>query len=392
MAAASPLSFRPVPAVESLKPALEQLLATAGDRPAAAAAFVDQHCHHLHALSPPTELAATLLAVLSTSDKKRASQREVALHLTCALLAKHGLVAAPFLVPVLPALLTLAADKHSRPVQAAATAAAAHLVRVLPPVAKRALCVAPLVDALSIQAKWQTQAGALAIIRTLATDAPHEIGSCMPDLVPAVAPLMCEAKPALSDGSNAAMSDMCRCIDNPDVKPLVPHLMAALGNPAKVEHAIHKLAATTFVAQVECNALAITVPLLKRAFQTRSTPLKRISAKIISNMAKLVERPSDVQPFIPTLMPALKRAAQEISDPEARSVCADAVDVLDAASKGEGMAPEPPRVEKSTVLQTLKDSCGAAAAAQDDPAFDIALDFVAEEATVLIANQALDFV
>eukprot|EP00178_Gracilaria_changii_P014138 TRINITY_DN40129_c0_g1_i1.p1 TRINITY_DN40129_c0_g1~~TRINITY_DN40129_c0_g1_i1.p1 ORF type:complete len:1070 (-),score=243.43 TRINITY_DN40129_c0_g1_i1:3828-7037(-) len=385
---ASPvISFRDLSLVDTVKPAFEKLLTVKDDRLAAAAAFVEEHCSSLDCLSEGTGLAAALADVLSTSDKKRAADRETALHVYSALLSRHGLSAAPYLSLVLSSLLTLMADKHSRNVQSTATTAAAALVDVLPPVAKRAICLQPLVQGLSIKSKWQTQVGALTLIRKIATDAPQEIGSCMPELVPAVAPLMCEAKAALSNGAKEAMSNMCDCIDNPDVKPLIPHLMTALGNPTKVEDAIHKLAATTFVAQIECNALAITVPLLKRAFQTRSTPLKRISAKIITNMAKLVERPSDVQPFIPTLMPALKRAADEISDPEARSVCADGVEILDSASKGEGMAPEPPRVEKETILATLKESCNKS---EVGTTFEKAMDFVAEEASILVANQALD--
>lgn len=105
------------------------------------------------------------------------------------------------------------------------------------------------------------------------------------------------------------MAKTCEAIDNPDVKSLVPHLMSSLSNPTVVEDAIYKLNTTTFVAQIECNALAISVPLRKRAFQTRSTPRKQISAKVITNMAKLIARPSDFEPFIPTLMPALKRAS-----------------------------------------------------------------------------------
>ncbi|CAN8066110.1 unnamed protein product [Agarophyton chilense] len=385
---ASPtITLRQFAAVDSIKPAFDKLLTVKDDRAAAASSFVDEHCTSLQSLFDASRLVPALAQVLSSSDKKRATEREIALSVYSALVSRHGLSAAPYLCSMLTSLLTLMADKHSRNVQSTATAAATALVDVLPPVAKRAICLQPLVQALSIQSKWQTQVGALTLICKIATDAPHEIGSCMPDLVPAVAPLMCEAKAVLSNGAKNAMSTMCDCIDNPDVKPLVPHLMTALGNPTKVEDAIHKLAATTFVAQVECNALAITVPLLKRAFQTRSTPLKRISAKIISNMAKLVERPSDVQPFIPSLMPALKRSAEEISDPEARVVCADGVEVLDSASKGEGMAPEPPRVQHDTLLATLKESCGTSDA---NASFDIALQFAVQEVSILIANQALD--
>lgn len=370
----------------SLKANFEAVF-SAGSRAEAANAFVDDKCSDVSCFHPSTKLVDAMAAAVATSDKKRAVHREAALHTVIALMNKHKLAAAPFMTQFLSHSLTLMADKHSKNVQTAANQAAAAIVDTLPPVAKRAVCVKPLVDALNIQAKWQTQAGALALIAKIAIDAPQEIGSCMPDLVPAVAPLMCESKAAVSNGAKEAMSKMCAGIDNPDVKPLIPHLMVALGDPTKVEDTIYKLAATTFVAQVECNALAITVPLLKRAFQTRSTPLKRISAKIITNMAKLVERPSDVEPFIPTLMPALKRASDEISDPEARTVCADGVEVLDGASKGEGMAPEPPKTQRDVLRKTLEESC---AGAPTSGMFSSVLDFIADEAVILVANQALE--
>lgn len=370
----------------SLKASITQLLTTTEPRAEAAATFVSEKCAQLASLSPASGLVEAITDILSTSDKKKVGQREVALHVVENLMKTHGAAGTPYLSGLLGKSLTLMADKNSKQVQNVAGRVSTAIVDSLNPVAKRAICLEKFVTALSIQAKWQTQAGSLGLISKVADDAPQEIGSCMPELVPAVAPLMCESKAALSKGSTDAMQKMCAGIDNPDVKPLVPHLMTALGNPTKVEDAIYKLAATTFVAQVECNALAIIVPLLKRAFQTRSTPLKRISAKIVTNMAKLVERPSDVEPFIPTLMPALKRASDEISDPEARSVCAESVEILDGASKGEGMPPEPPRVQRDTVFKTLLETTGTPAG----PMLKAALDFITEQVTVLISNQALE--
>ena len=93
------------------------------------------------------------------------------------------------------------------------------------------------------------------MIFKIARDAPQEIRSCKPDLFPAVAPLMCVYKDDVANDSKDAMSKICECIDNPDVKPLMPHLMTALGDPFKVGDAIYKLAATVFVAQVECDVL-----------------------------------------------------------------------------------------------------------------------------------------
>eukprot|EP00177_Eucheuma_denticulatum_P006840 GFKZ01012455.1.p1 GENE.GFKZ01012455.1~~GFKZ01012455.1.p1 ORF type:complete len:1144 (-),score=200.15 GFKZ01012455.1:125-3337(-) len=383
---ASPVTFAEPAADASLKAAFTQALTTTEKRVDIAKSFVDGKCIELACLSPAAGVTEALKEILSTSDKKKAAQREVALLILEGIIAKFGTVCAPYVSSLLANCLTLMSDKNSKNVQNVAGRVTVAIVDSLNPVAKRAICLNMLVEALNIQAKWQTQAGSLGLISKVAVDAPQEIGSCMPELVPAVAPLMCESKAALSNGSKDAMEKMCAGIDNPDVKPLLPHLMNALGNPTAVEDTIYKLAATTFVAQVECNALAIIVPLLKRAFQTRSTPLKRISAKIITNMAKLVEKPSDVEPFIPTLMPALKRAAEEISDPEARSVCAESVEILDCAAKGEGMAPEPPRVQRETVLKTLEECCGPSVG----PMFEAALNFITDEVTVLIANQALE--
>lgn len=385
MSAPSVTFVEPTPDA-AVKVAFEALLNTTEPRSEAASAFVEASCKDVTCLNPASGLVDAIKAVMSTSDKKKAAQREVALLVLDAIIAKFGPAAAPYSHTLLGCTLTLMADKNSKNVQKVASVVANSIVDSLNPVAKRAIILTTLVDGLSLQAKWQTQAGALGLITKVATDAPQEIGSCMPTLIPAVAPLMCESKAALSEGSKTAMAKMCDCIDNPDVKPLIPHLISALGNPSEVENAIYKLAATTFVAQVECNALAIIVPLLKRAFQTRSTPLKRISAKIITNMAKLVEKPSDVEPFIPTLMPALKRAAEEISDPEARGVCSVGVETLESASKGEGMVAEPEKVEKDTILSTLKTSCRGAKGVM----FEAAINFISSEAAVLIVNQALE--
>jgi elongation factor 3 len=273
-------------------------------------------------------------------------------------------------------------------VQGPATEAATAVVGAFNPVGKRAVALPHLVAGLGMDRKWQTQAGALALILKLAQDAPQEIGSCMPVLVPAVSPYMCEAKAAVSETSKKAMQEMCTSIDNTDIQPLVPSLISALEKPDEVEDTIYKLAATTFVAQVECNALAITVPLLKRAFQSRNTPLKRVSAKIVANMAKLVERPSDIAPFMPSLMPLLKRAAEEISDPEARSVCADAVEVLDGSSRGEGMQPEAPPAQPELVLKEIEAAMPTAKTL--GPVVTTAINFVVKQACVLIDNQAAE--
>lgn len=378
-----------VPTIE--QPAVQAALskALASDLSGATSAA----CAFVESLSSPAVLGADVVkgklgSLFAGSDKKQAAARLVGMRIVTEAVKKHKAAALPHVERYLTSFLVLMADKAGKAVQTAATEAAEIIVDALNPVAKRAIALPQLIAGLDSNQKWQTQAGALSLVLKIAKEAPQEIGSCMPELVPAVSPYMCESRAVVATNSKAAMQEMCASIDNSDVQPLVPSLISALEKPVEVESAIHKLAATTFVAQVECNALAITVPLLKRAFQSRNTALKRVSAKIVANMAKLVERPSDIAPFMPSLKPALVRCSDEISDPEARSVCADAVEIVDAASRGEGMQPEPPRAEKDLVLKALYDvvpnveSSGAAGVA--------VIDYIARQFCVLIDNHSVD--
>lgn len=387
-AASAPTLTMPTVDAAAIEAALTTALATAEAAGAAdaATAFLDAVPS---SVGLGTEAVTKALgSTLSGSDKKQAVARQVALRIVSGAVSKWGAPVIPYVESYLSSILILLSDKAGKAVQIPAEEAATGIVGALNPVGKRAIALPHLIASLNPNLKWQTQAGALKLVCQLAKDAPQEIGSCMPDLVPAVSPYMCESKAAVADNSKAAMQEMCTSIDNTDIQPLVPSLISALEKPDEVEDCIYRLAATTFVAQVECNALAITVPLLKRAFQTRTTALKRVAAKIVANMAKLVERPSDIAPFMPTLKPALDRSAEEISDPEAREVCADAAEVLDAASRGEGMAPEPPRAQKPLVLKEFEEAIPSASTLGVQGT--VLSDFITRQCCVLIDNVATD--
>jgi len=329
-------------------------------------------------------LVKELKATLADPAKNKAASRETACHLVAALVTKLGAPSLPFLADLVTDLVQLLADKGGKSVTIAAMAAAKELTTPCSAQAKKMVILPQLVTALGQDSKWQVQAGALELIIKIAGEAPQEMGTSMPDLVSAISPLMCHAKAQVSGPALKAMQDLCSVIENSDIQPVVPDVISALKSPAEADECIFKLAAIVFVQQVECNALAIFVPLLKRGFQGRNTAVKRMCAKIIENMAKLVERPSDLAPFLPTLLPALQRASDEISDPEARAVCTAATDVLDQKSKGIGLAPEPPRASKDQVIEAV-----SAVVPSAGPLFTTALDFVASAFCALMDAQAM---
>ena len=125
------------------------------------------------------------------------------------------------------------------------------------------------------------------------------------------------------------MAKVGTCVGNIDIDPFIPTLIECIHKVDEVPECVHKLAATTFVQQVEAPTLSIMGPLLQRGlFFQQITAIKRKSAVIIDNMCKLVEDPMDAAPFPAKLLPLLKRAMDEVADPECRQVCTRAYKTL----------------------------------------------------------------
>jgi ubiquitin len=106
---------------------------------------------------------------------------------------------------------------------------------------------------------------------------------------------------------------------------------------------------TTFVATADAGALAVVVPLLLRGFLERATAAKRMSAVIASTMVNLVEDPAEAVPFLLELLPA--KAAEEVSDPGARDVCANAKEQLERIRTAANLRPS--AITAATIKSTL---------------------------------------
>jgi elongation factor 3 len=87
----------------------------------------------------------------------------------------------------------------------------------------------------------------------------------------------------------------------------VPQLISVIARPDECAQTIDALLETTFVSNVDAPTLALITPLLGKALRGRSSSLWRKAARIIDNMCRLVNRSSDVAPFVPLLLPALEK-------------------------------------------------------------------------------------
>ena len=287
-----------------------------------------------------------LKSELADKGKAKGNARAGAIRAVRALTEKFGAAAESVVVPLLGELLEALADKL-KPVSIEAEKAIDALMASLSPHAVKAILPAVLKE---YDGKWQSNLGRANILSKIATSLPTQAGRVCTEVIPVLSGLMWDTKPAVKEAATKAMNETCATCTNKDIKEAIPEMIACILEPEKTTETVHKLAGVVFVSEIESDVLSIMCPLLKRGLDQPTTATKRNVARIVENMAKLVDDPYEVEPFVPLLLPQLARAKDEVSDPEARNVCQKAHDQLEMTSK------KPPvwkRIEREKVLKTL---------------------------------------
>eukprot|EP00227_Mantoniella_beaufortii_P016613 CAMPEP_0197585056 /NCGR_PEP_ID=MMETSP1326-20131121/7462_1 /TAXON_ID=1155430 /ORGANISM="Genus nov. species nov., Strain RCC2288" /LENGTH=1042 /DNA_ID=CAMNT_0043149509 /DNA_START=144 /DNA_END=3272 /DNA_ORIENTATION=+ len=303
---------------------------------------------------------AALAEALCESSKGTAAKREGACFAVEAIISKGRAAAEHQMAPLVAHLVHCCADKHSKEVQAASSAALTALAKTMSAHGLRTI-LGHLLAAMDPKEKWQTMCGALHMVATLAECSPGSVSEALNDIIPVVTQMVNDSKAEVSVAARDCLSKICGSIDNRDVEPFIPNLVAATIDHEQVPDCVQRLASTTFVQTVTAAPLALIAPLLILGFRVRSTATKRMCAVIIDNMSKLVEDPEDAAPFLPKLMPALEKASEEISDPEARTVCGKAYEQLksiDVKLKENASR----KAARDAVHKEVMKSCGAACA------------------------------
>eukprot|EP00992_Anisonema_acinus_P001619 TRINITY_DN10509_c0_g1_i7.p1 TRINITY_DN10509_c0_g1~~TRINITY_DN10509_c0_g1_i7.p1 ORF type:complete len:953 (+),score=249.63 TRINITY_DN10509_c0_g1_i7:298-3156(+) len=260
--------------------------------------------------------------------------------------------AEPYLVPFIPTVLEMMGDKIST-VRARATEAG---LAVMGLVCQHAVpsTLRLLYKGMELSQPWQVKEGAIAMLLSFAPSG--QLGPCLPEIIPALVDVMWDTMPSTKACAKQAMTTVCALVGNSDLDPFLPVLINALASPEAVPEALYSLAATTFVQAVDSSALAVMVPLLLRGLKERKTALKRQVAVITDNMARLVKDPSDAEPFLAPLIPALKKLAEEISDADCSKVAQRAVATLEHVHSGvvATVRPDPADYERQlrTALST----------------------------------------
>jgi elongation factor 3 len=276
-------------------------------------------------------MLAQMEMLLTATDKSRNlnEDRETGVLLFSAIAEKVKMPVAAYLYPSLNTLLAVIEDKkvNARVSKLATEAGKKYLAKGFCEYAAYEL-VPILLGAAQTSINWQVKVAALEFLESLAGSSPVEVDSLMPTIVPVVSAIMWDTKKEVKSAATKCLEACCRSSDNIDLAPFIPKLVRSIVEPEEVIDCVQSLASTTFVQAVKASALSITVPLLERGFKERTMAVKRQCAVITENMAKLVNEPGEVAPFLPVLGPLLERCKEEVSDPECRSRCDQAYAAL----------------------------------------------------------------
>ncbi|KAI1432885.1 ABC transporter [Xylaria sp. CBS 124048] len=293
------------------------------DASAALATFINGPIEEKEA---PTQAVESLKKQLA--NKKDAAIREKAA-VAIQAIAQHSSISPslePYLIVLLPAVLSAVGDKITA-VKNAANAAVLAIVEAINPNSIKA-ALPHITSTILTAQKWPEKMAALESIEVFVRTAPAQLAFRVPELIPVISESMWDTKKEVKDRAYKTMEKICELIVNRDIERFIPELIKCIAKPENVPETVHLLGATTFVTEVHEPTLALMVPLLDRGLAERETAIKRKAAVIVDNMCKLVDDPNIVAPFLPKMMPGLQKNYETLADPEAREKTKQALDTL----------------------------------------------------------------
>eukprot|EP00850_Spirogloea_muscicola_P015713 SM000123S25825 [mRNA] locus=s123:57353:62841:- [translate_table: standard] len=316
-----------------------------------------------------------------------------ALHVIKSLSENKEHACEPYLLELLPAILDAFADKAPSVRKEADKAGKALMYMVCPHAATMVLPV--LFYAMENRKKWLAQQGSLILLWALAKSAPKQVGKSLPAIVPKVSEHMVDGKEQVMKTAYTAMLACAKNVNNSDINDFVPSLVSCIARPGEVPDCVHTLSGITFVQPVTAATLSIMVPLLVRGLKERATAVKRKTAVVIENMAKLVDSPADAAPFLPLLIPGLEKLAKEVADPECRQTAGKAAATLVSIGNGEQHFVDDSQNAKgdvSLITSSLKEILAAAVrqGENESPLLATTLRFVGGLCCRLIDNNILE--
>ena len=188
--------------------------------------------------------------------------------------------------------------------------------------------ISKLLPLLETSRKPYEKERALTLLDSIIQQYSAQIKFSMIELIPVVSNLFWDTKISVQQLAKTVLGSLIKSSGNHDLDPFLPIVLESFEDPNTIPDAVEKLAGCVFVQNIECAAIAIIEPILNRGLRDKTNEVKRKACVIIDNMCKLVEHPKEILPFKNKIQPLIESCAENISDPEARSMATKSLNTL----------------------------------------------------------------
>ena len=282
-------------------------------------------------------------------NKKDVNNREGALLAYELLSTILGRIFEPYVIQIVPQLLSSFGDSSADVRDACLAAAKACFASLSSYGVKRILPT--LLEGLD-DSQWRSKKGACDLLGAMAYLDPQQLAQSLPEIIPPLTGVLNDSHKEVRLAANRSLKRFGEVINNPEIKSLVDVLLKALSDPTKyTDDALDALIKVSFVHYLDAPSLALVTRILERGLGDRSAT-KRKAAQVIGSLAHLTER-KDLISHLPILVAGLKIAIVD-PVPTTRATASKALGSL-IEKLGEDALPD----LIPGLMQTLKSDTGA---------------------------------
>jgi len=260
----------------------------------------------------------------AVENKKKYEYREGSLCAFETLSMTLGRLFEPYIIQIIPYLLTCFGDPKPEVREATQDAARVIMGKISGHCVK--LILPSLLEALEDK-NWRTKTGSIEFLGTMAFCVPKQLSVSLPAIIPSLCEVLSDSHIKVQEAAKSALNNFGQVIKNPEIQELVPSLIDAMVNPdTKTQVALKDLLETAFVHYIDAPSLALVMPIISRGLRERNSETKKMASQIMGNMSSLTDK-KDIIPYIERLMPSLKEVLID-PNPEARAFASKALGTM----------------------------------------------------------------
>jgi hypothetical protein len=184
-------------------------------------------------------------------------------------------------------LINAFGDKDEN-VRNAAREAAAKTMEVMSPTSVK-IFLPVILAGIEVEA-WRTKCASADFLANISNLAPSQLSECLPKVIPGLANLLTDSHVKVRGSGMNALKQISDVITNPEILSISSHLINALVEPAKeTTRTLQVVVNTKFIHFIDPPALALMMPILKRALSDREPEGRKMAANVVTNIFSIAD-------------------------------------------------------------------------------------------------------